>query len=280
MFLRVSIALPAIRDLQPRGFAAAGAPVFRPLMNPMNILQLSFVTCAVHWRSLRLALFSGCAALLSACGTPMPLGSDTKTLDLSQQSIVLFTLQQTRAEDRTMPWPRSLQVVDMTRNKAEVMKVDTTWMEYGEDSRRYVTPLRLALPAGKYSLAALNGTIQAFPLSGMFWTPLGLQFEVQPRSVTYVGRLCVHMRPRLDTEYRAGALLPLVSQAALGISTSTFDVQVKDSSAADLPIFRDAFPVLKEFDIRTQLLSQQDRFSLDREFGATQPSNSPAVACQ
>lgn len=230
-------------------------------------------------RRLQLWALLACAALLSACSTSMPLSSSTRSLDLSQQSIVLFTLEQTRADGRTMPWPRLVSVVDNSTGKAQLVKVDTTFMDYGKDSRQYVTPLRLALTPGRYSLGAVHGTIQFFPLAGSFLTPLGLGFEVPARSVVYLGRVCAHMRPRTDNEYRAGSLIPLVNQAVLEISTSTFDVQVKDSSAFDLPLFRESFPVLASQDIQTQILPQQDRLPLDREYGAVGAPASPPTAC-
>lgn len=230
-------------------------------------------------RRLQLWVLLACAALSGACSTPMPLSSSTKSLDLSQQSIVLFILEQTRAHGRTMPWPRLVSVVDNSTGNAQLIKVDATFMDYGKDSRQYVTPLRLALKPGRYSLGAVHGTIQFFPLAGSFFTPLGLGFEVPARSVVYLGRVCAHMRPRTDNEYRAGSLIPLVSQAVLEISTSTFDVEVKDTSAFDLPLFRESFPVLASQDIKTQILPQQDRLSLDREYGATSAPASPPTAC-
>lgn len=209
----------------------------------------------------------------------MPLSEDTKNLDLSQQSIALFMLEQTRADDRTMPWPRQLFVHDHGTGKSQMVKVDTSYIDYGKDSRQYVMPLRLALAPGKYSLGSVTGTIKAFPLAGTFWMPLGLAFEMPERSVVYLGRVCAHMRPRTDQEYRAGSLLPLIDQAVLGISTSTFDVEVKDTSATDLPLFTETFPVLASVEVQKRLLPQQDRLALDREYGATQAPAAAPVAC-
>ncbi|MDM0025092.1 hypothetical protein [Variovorax saccharolyticus] len=211
----------------------------------------------------RLLLVLATGALLSACGTSMPLSSKTKQLDLSEQSIGLLMLEQTREESRTMPWPRNLFVRNMATGKSQMVAVDTTFIDYGENGDHYVTPLRLALAPGKYRLDALHGTIQVFPLNGTFMVPLGLEFEVPAQSVFYMGRIHAHMRPRKGTEFRAGPPFPLIGQAALNIVTSTFDVQVRDAAATDLPIFREALPVLQAGEIGLHVLPAFDRSKFD-----------------
>jgi len=224
---------------------------------------------------LRLLVVILIGVLLSACGTPMPLDAQTKQLDLSQRSIGLLMLEQTRAEGRTMPWPRLLFIRSLDSGESQTVSVDTTFMDSGKDGEGYVTPLRLALAPGKYSLESLQGTIQVFPLNGSFVVPLNLAFEVPPETVFYMGRLHAHMRPRKETEFRAGPFLPLLGQAALNITSSTFDVQVTDASATDLPIFREALPVLRGRQIPVHLLPPHDRSKYDELASSTNQGSQP-----
>lgn len=61
------------------------------------------------------------------------------------------------------------------------------------------------------------------------------------------------MRTRKDDgEPPAGAPFPIVNQAVLGITSSTFDVSVADESTRDLTLFRESFPVLEAMDIKVQ----------------------------
>ncbi|WP_198089118.1 hypothetical protein [Variovorax sp. E3] len=182
--------------------------------------------------------------------------SRTKQLDLSQKSVVLATLQLTREGDRKMPWPTRFQVVPLAPiagQGSETFAVDSDGMDYGEDGRHYLVPLRLSLPPGKYAFTQVTGEISAFPLKGIVTAPLGLSFELPARSVVYVGRMNVHMRTRKDDgEPPAGAPFPIVNQSVLGITSSTFDVSVADESTRDLTLFRESFPVLEAMDIKVQ----------------------------
>lgn len=205
--------------------------------------------------------------MICGCAAPTALTSKTEDIDLSQKSIVLATIELTREGNRTMPWPTRLQVLSTSATDALEMRsfaVDSEGMEYGEDNRHYVSLLRVSLPPGKFHFAGLMGEVSAFPFKGIFQAPLGLAFDVPPQAVVYLGRIKLHMRSRNDTEFRAGALFPLISQAALGVSTSTFDGSTEDASAADLPLFREAFPVLRTVDVKTQPLPQFDRAPIDR----------------
>jgi hypothetical protein len=229
-------------------------------------------------RLFQAAILSSVAVLVLGCAAPTALTSKTKELDLSEKSIVLVTVELTRESNRTMPWPTRLQVMSTGATGAREVQayaVDSEGMEYGEDNRHYVALVRLSLPPGKFHLAGLMGEVSAFPFKGIFQAPLGLAFDVPPGSVVYLGRVKLHMRSRKDTEFRAGALFPLVSQAALGVSTSTFDISTADASATDMPLFKETFSVLRNIDVKVQGLPSFNREPIDRAFVG---SETPAPA--
>ena len=78
------------------------------------------------------------------------------------------------------------------------------------------------------------------------------------------GRLEKFQKGKRDGEFRAGPLIPLLDQAATGVSTGTFDVVLDDASATDIALFRSMFPALGEMPIETTLLTPFDRARVER----------------
>lgn len=210
----------------------------------------------------------------------MGLNGKTRVLDLEAQSVVLVSFEISRSEaNRALPWPRGVVLIPKdakSRSEAQLLKIDEEGMDYGDGSR-YIALMRLSLPPGKYTLERVWGELKRFPFQGIWNVPLLMTYDVPPKSVVYAGRISAHMRPRTDQEFRAGALIPLIDQAALGISGGTFDVSVADHAAVDLERFREAFPALKDVAIGTALLPAFDREPFDREFKGTpsRPNTSP-----
>lgn len=196
----------------------------------------------------------------------MPLGPQTKNLDLSQESIGLLMLEQTRVDNRPIPLPNMLVVSNAETGNSMQVKVDTKFLERDSGKNQNLIPLRFSLAPGKYHLRSLNGFFGSpVLLPGVAIVPLDLMFEVPENSVFYMGHLHVHMRPRTDTEFLAGPYFPLASQAVFGVTTSTFDVRVTDAAESDLPIYRNKFPVLKDIGIPTHLLPAFDRSRYDNK---------------
>lgn len=70
----------------------------------------------------------------------------------------------------------------------------------------------------------------------------------------------------MDHEYRAGELIPLVDQAVTGLSTGTFDIELRDMSEEDLRIMQEAYPAIRGVPIKKELAKIPDRFILDRQW--------------
>lgn len=225
-------------------------------------------------RVIRLGVVLCVAVILSACGTPMGLTKQTTQLDLSKKSVVLATFEVTRNNGRLMPDPRSIWIGRSSDTKATtLLSVDDEGMEKDADKPRKLVLLRMSLEPGSYRLQQISGTITGFLAVGSWNVPLGLDFEVPANSVIYLGRISANLRERNDSEFRAGPMIPLIDQAALGISGATFDVTVSDQSSIDLPRFKDAFAVLRNQAIQARLLPAFDRSVPDRAFmaGASPP---------
>lgn len=99
-----------------------------------------------------------------------------------------------------------------------------------------------------------------FPVVGQFWTPLHEPLDVKAGSaVYYLGHVEARVRERQGDEFRAGTLIPLIDQLAVGASGGTWDVAITDSFDVDEAVFRSRFAALKDVDIQKAILPPFDR---------------------
>lgn len=202
-------------------------------------------------------LLVGCANV-----SPMALNKQTKSLDVASKSIVLLSVDLARPEpSRYVPHPLSLVITkNGSPEKSEklIFTVDKDAGDLSSDIHNKFL-LRVALEPGEYELKEIFGNANAFPFNGFFQVPLLEDIKVLPNTVTYIGRVNALMRPRVGEEFRAGSMLPLIDQAATGVSGSTFDVSIVDASEEEVPEFKAAFPVLANFSIQKSVLPPFDR---------------------
>jgi len=222
-----------------------------------------------------LLLLSGCVTI-----TPMAFDKTSKSIDVSSKSIVLMTLDVSRNDDsRYVPRPMTVFWKAHASSPETVYRFRT--LEPGElaaipEHHQYA--LRMALEPGQYELTQVSGLASAFPFNGIFFVPLFLDLTVPAHSVVYVGHVSAELRERKDGEYRAGPLIPLIDQAATGMSGGTWEVKIDDASATDLAMFRETFPALTDVPIATAILPQYDRLAVQRKWDGKvdSPSQGPA----
>jgi len=201
---------------------------------------------------------------LAACATPehMAVHTADTSIDTSTKSLLLMTLTVSQ-KDSPIRAPKVF-VVEIDTPNAQSTADRHNFILDGEG--RMVTgdghttyDLRMALPAGSYHMVAGTGMIRVFPFAATFLLPLPEDFTVAPNSVTYIGHIDATLRPRVGDEFSAGPLLPLLDQAAMGVSTGSFDVTVSNQSATDLPALRATFPALQTAAIQVDILPPFDR---------------------
>lgn len=215
-----------------------------------------------------LGALSICVAL-TGCATvnPMAFEKGVKTIDTSEKSVVLMTVEISRSDDsRFVPKPIAVKLeLPNAKSKEErqnfKLNEDEDTVVSGE---RVVYLTRMALKPGKYKLGDVTGLAHAFPFVGTFVVPLLMDLEVKPNSITYVGRVTAKLRPRKEDEFRAGPLVPLIDQAATGMSGGTWDVTTDNMSQRDLPLYRAQFPALESAIIETAPLPLFDRAAVQR----------------
>lgn len=210
-----------------------------------------------------LACIIVCAAL-AGCATHNHMGvlaSDT-SIDTSQKSLVLMTI--TVAHQNSTARKPKIAVVFLEKpnaqDKADRQNFITDDEGATEQGSATTYELRMALAPGPYTIVAASGTINVFPILANFMIPLQFDINVAPNEVVYLGHIDATLRPFQDGDgFAAGPVLPLLDQAAMGVSTGTFDVSVSDHSLTDLPDFRANFPALQGATIKTEILPPFDR---------------------
>jgi hypothetical protein len=212
-----------------------------------KLIGLAIVSC----------LFSGCATV-----NHMAFDRNSKTIDTTDKSILLMTLDVSRADDsRYIPNPSSIfiEASNAQQQKDRQMFKLSRPDDFVQVSGHDVYLARMAIKPGDYQLHGVMGYATGFPFVGTFYVPLRLNVDVKPNSVTYIGRVTAKLRPRKDGEFRAGPLIPLIDQAATGLSTGTWDVEVDDKSQEDLPMFKINFPAVVNSTIENKILPPFDR---------------------
>lgn len=255
---------------------------------PMSLLAASLTRAfpkAMPMRSTmnkKLALKSLLAACLlpmvTACvaGNTMALNPELEDLDISVESIALLTLETenglapsyhpdvTSVRIRTTPVAPpeptdeaedSTSRYDAKRQASKQANMESKWYDALSAKR---TPsgsylLSFQLPPGRHEVTNIRGTSTALLIRGNFNFPIGVNFEIGPNEIAYIGHVKMVTRKREGGEHRAGSIFPLIDQAATGFASSTFDVTLTDQSANDHSSFEQAYPVLAGHSVATRM---------------------------
>lgn len=234
-----------------------------------------------------LGALSICVAL-AGCATvnPMAFEKGAKTIDTSEKSVVLMAVEISRSDDsRFVPKPIAVKL-ELPNAKSKEERQNFKLNENEDtvvDGGRVVYLTRMALKPGTYKMGDVTGLARAFPFVGTFVVPLLMDLEVKPNSITYVGRVTAKLRPRQGDEFRAGPVVPLIDQAATGLSGGTWDVTTENMSQRDLALFRAQFPALQSATIETAPLPPFDRAAAQRWWdgdtsSTTKTQTAPAAA--
>ena len=224
-----------------------------------------------------------CAITGCATVNPMAFDKNTAKIDTKEKSIVLVTIDVSRADDsRYVPEPLIMKIAKpyaTTRQERQNFKLDKDLDTMKEDGHT-VYLARIALVAGEYKLFEVFGFARAFPFNGAFSVPLAMNLSVAPNSVVYAGRISARLRTRQGEEFRAGPLLPLIDQSVTGMSGSTWEVSVDDKAEKDVAQFRTSFPALKDVSIETRLLPAFDRAAAQKlwDSGEGEAKKEPVTA--
>jgi hypothetical protein len=228
----------------------------------------------------------GCA--LGGCATVnhMAFDKNASSVDVSKKAVVLVAIEVKRSDDsRFQPVPFVVNVEKpnaQNKQDRQNFKVDKNEDAFVSEDGRTLFLTRMALEPGQYQLVAVTGFARAFPISAIFQVPLVTDFNLQPGSITYLGRVSASLRARKSGEFRAGPLLPLIDQSVAGMSTSTWDVTIENRADVDVPLYHKTFKALTSVSIATAPLPPFDRAAAqrwwDHDSAQEKEKNNPAEA--
>lgn len=206
-------------------------------------------------------LFSGCANI-----SPMAIDKNTQVLDVSEKSILLFSVTVRRHEASRYTTKPQLIRFEKTNSEGEKEVVGFRLDDEAGEAESDISNtfyVRTALAPGEYNLQTIIGQAFAFPFVGVFEMPILTKVSIPNNAVVYLGRVDALLRPRKDDEFRAGSVVPLIDQSVTGISGGTFDITIVDASKEDTPIFMQRFPILSGAEIQPMILDAWQREAAD-----------------
>lgn len=220
---------------------------------------------------MRWILSMGVIALLSGCVNiqTMALKKGQGQLSTATQSVVLMTVEVSRTDDsRYQPVPTIVWVTDLnSQPKSRPMRFQLNRKDDAvQMDGRLVYLTSLALTPGRYQLEGISGIAAAFPFVGYFSIPILADFVVKKDSVRYAGRVGATLRERREGEFRAGLVVPLIDQAATGMSTHSWDVAIDDRSDRDIAKFEEHVPALLSAEIEVDAFPPWDRAAAQRHW--------------
>ncbi len=119
--------------------------------------------------------------------------------------------------------------------------------------------VRLQTPPGDYTLVGFTSICSGFPFHGMTTAPLLASLPQGAPGIVYLGHVAATVRKRQGDEFRAGPVIPLIDQAATGLSGGTYDIAVEDRWDDDAAEFIARFPALKNVTVAKNILPPFDR---------------------
>lgn len=196
-------------------------------------------------------MFGGCATI-----KPAALNQNVEAIDISQESIAIFTV---KVANRYKPsyQPKIMYVFvwqnDEGGNKKYSFKVDGEYMEIENEYNEYL--ISFQLPPGKYKLREFFAQSGIFPVRGTFAIPIYSTFEIEANKIIYLGHIEAYVKERTrDDELRAGLVIPLIDQAVVGASGGTFVIEINDLFKNDIELFKKQYHYLSDYDIENRTL--------------------------
>jgi hypothetical protein len=213
----------------------------------------------------RIALIGSISVLLSACAT-MGLDKKATQVDWSKGSVVVMSVE-LKNEYKPKYSPNWL-AISIEKAKGEGSTGGGTAWEKVADGKTSVI-LTHQLPPGKYSIKSLQGRAGQFPIIGSMTFSVDAPFDVQPKSVIYLGHIAMTNIEKVNRDDQAsGAAIPIIDQAVSGFSGGTLQVTLKDSYEQDVAALKNDYPALRDMQVIRAPLAQM---ALDRSSGSNAP---------
>ncbi|MCE5341066.1 MAG: hypothetical protein LLF92_08060 [Planctomycetaceae bacterium] len=188
----------------------------------------------------------------SGCVRSTMLDANAKKLDLTKRSIALMRVKVSNEyKPEYQPFLRTAML--MTKGGYADFKIKSSALLVKEEKKYNEYLVTVDVPPGKYLMESMVGEVMTLvpPIDATSVMIPCVPFELKPNEIVYLGKIEGRIHKRLnDKELRAGIVIPLVDQMVAGFSTGTYDISVFDNYSADIPLFIQKYPILKNYTIK------------------------------
>lgn len=188
-------------------------------------------------------LLTGCATMKTA-----PLSDEIDSIDISKESIGFFTVKASNDIYKDVqPKLSHMFIWEDKPDKGEKYSFDIVPPYNKVENECNEHFVSFQLKPGDYIIQQLSGTASKFIFSGTFWIPLSEKISIPENKILYFGHVEAKMVERTsDDQIPAGPFVPLLDQAASGISKGTFIVDIQNRYDADTALLKEKYPYLKD----------------------------------
>jgi hypothetical protein len=217
-------------------------------------------------------------ATLTGCATNMPLSPDRPVNVSANDSIAIFTMRIRNDFKNYLLTPQLIYVESVGGSGGKSYRVSFNDPEQRISDREIAMVGSLSLPPGDYEITRFTGMTDVgfalLPVRGSFEPRLERRFRIEAGESVYLGHIFARLVAReSDDEPRAGPVIPLIDQAATGMSTGTFKIEVVDRFEEDVRYIKSRFPSVAGRTFTNRLLTGSNAAkALDRNgAGDTSP---------
>jgi hypothetical protein len=193
------------------------------------------------------------AFVLNGCVSwePMALDKNLLELDISKESIAIFTLKMSNQYKKSYR-PKLETIQTQLTDKKEYYTFQDMKCNYRNE---YI--ISLQLPPGEYEFIHFYGSSRTDWIHGKFYLKLNKSFKLEQNKIVYLGYIDAIIRKKKSAdEISAGFALPLIDQAVAGFSDGTFEVNIYDNFDNDIKIIERNYPAIRDYKIEKMILSQ------------------------
>jgi hypothetical protein len=197
---------------------------------------------------------------LVGCAATMPLSPDQPVALKPQESLAVFTLTLRNDFKNYLLTPQRIFVEASAINGGKTYRFAFGQPEQKVSDRELKMVGSFALPPGDYEITYFTGHTDIgfalLPVAGKFEPPFKKFFRLGGDEAVYLGHVMARLVEKTsDNEERAGPVLPLLDQAATGMSSGTFKFDIVDRYSEDVSYIKTRFPSVASREFTKRLMT-------------------------
>ena len=209
--------------------------------------KIRFMTCLIF-----MSLMVGCATTAT-----LQTQLEKKLALLDSKGLVLTTVTFDNKLDNRSLLPRLFLIGKDGNNKNDKYRFGSQHLRALTEGRDFYLIILEENP-GKHSFYSVRGSMVGGVFNPSFEAPMLVNYQAKENEILYIGNIHLVLRKKTsDLELRAGPVIPIFDQAAIG--DATFDVEINDEYERDINEFEKVFINLKGHSVVKRILPSWSR---------------------